>query len=110
MAKRKLDRMRNKGVKTCPASRHAHMIVDALRSKNGMGKLLADAGYEPDHMADSLESVIASLWAAREHLEWEALPVKGKFLYNGHWVPIKATTTQIAEQGDSHSHITEGNR
>ena len=93
MARRKLDAMRYKGAKTCPASRHAHMIVDSLRSKDGVGKLLADAGYEPDHMADSLESVIASLWEARTYLEWEPLPPKGKILHNGHWVPIKAMTT-----------------
>lgn len=62
MAKRMLDRLRDNGVKTCPAPRHALVIVDALISKNGMGKLLEDAAYEADHMAESLESLIASLW------------------------------------------------
>lgn len=88
MGKRTLDKMRDKGVKTCPASRHAHLIVDAMRSKDGIGKLLQDAGYEPDCMADSLESVISSLWESRRYLEWKPLPVKGKMLYRGHWVPI----------------------
>ena len=88
MGKKKLNAMRDKGVKTCPASRHAHLIVDNMRSKNGMGKILRDSGYDPDHMADSLESVISSLWEARQYLEWKPLPAKGKMLSNGHWVPI----------------------
>ena len=94
MGKRTLDKMRDKGVKTCPASRHAQLIVDAMRSKDGIGKLLRDAGYEPDHMADSLESVIISLWEARRYLEWKPLPAKGKILHRGHWVPM------TPQQGD----------
>lgn len=90
MGKSKIDKMREKGVKTCPASRHAHMIVDGLRSKGGYGKLLRDAGYDPNHMAESIESVVMSLWDARQYLEWEALPPTKGRPYNGRWVPIAA--------------------
>ena len=92
MAKRMLDRMLKKGVKTCPASRHAHDIVEAMRSKDGMGRLLNDAGFDPDSMADSIEAVIVSLWTARQHLEWRPLPKKvsqkGEITFSGRWVPI----------------------
>ena len=88
MSKSKLDQARNNGAKTCPASRHAHMIVDALRSKRGYGKLLRNAGYEPDHMANSIEGVILSLWEARQFLEWEVLPAKAGQLSNGRWDPV----------------------
>ena len=60
--------------KTCPASRHAAMIANSLRhkSKDGYGKMLRDAGFEPDHMADSIESAVISLWKARRFLEWDS--------------------------------------
>jgi hypothetical protein len=65
MAKSKLNKARDGGVKTCPASRHAHMIVDDLRSKTGLSKVLHGAGYDPDNMASSLEDVVLALWDAR---------------------------------------------
>lgn len=74
--------------KTCPCSRHAAMIANDLQSKKGIAKVLRDAGYDPQHMGESIEAAIASLWEARQYLEWEKLPATKKFKYNGHWVPI----------------------
>jgi hypothetical protein len=65
MAKSKLDKVREGGAKTCPASRHAQMIVDDLRSKTGLGHVLHGAGYDPEHLASSLEDVVLALWDAR---------------------------------------------
>lgn len=46
---------------TCPASRHALMIADALAS----GKPYAMLSEEPRHCARSIYAVIASLWELR---------------------------------------------
>jgi hypothetical protein len=75
--------------KTCPVSRHAAMIADGLRDrrKGGYGKVLHDAGYDPDHMASSIEATVMSLWEARRYLMWENLPPTKRYKYNGHWVP-----------------------
>jgi hypothetical protein len=71
--------------KTCPASRHVHMIVEGLLDADGT--LARDLhGYEPEHMAGSIASVLEGLWQARRWLRWqphvEDDPTKG-----GQWVP-----------------------
>jgi hypothetical protein len=75
-------------LKTCPASRHTRMITESLRDpRSPMRRLLIDAGYEPDHLAGSIEVTLACLWEARRWLEWEELPPTKRYKYNGHWVP-----------------------
>ena len=78
-----------KQAKTCPASRHTAMIAESLRDKKSpVHKLLAEAGYEPEHWAGSIESTVVSLWDARQHLRWEELPPTKRYpMCNGHWVP-----------------------
>ena len=49
---------------TCPASRHVAMMADGLASKHGY-PMLAE---EPEHCADSMRSVVESLWAMRTAL------------------------------------------
>lgn len=83
---------KGESAKTCPMSRHAAMIANGLRSKSagGFGKLLRDAGYEVDHMADTLEATVVSLWEARRFMEWQVLPPTKRYpLANGRWVPIR---------------------
>jgi hypothetical protein len=68
-AKRELNRVnraRNtKGVcVTCPASRHAAMIGEAL----GKRQRFAMIEEEPEHVAVSILSTVASLWKARAEL------------------------------------------
>lgn len=59
--------------RTCPASRHTAMIADSLRDKQSpLRKLLLDAGYEPDHMAQSIESTCMSVWQHRRYLQWDS--------------------------------------
>lgn len=73
------DKLKIGPAKTCPCSRHAAMIANDLRSrrKDGFGMVLREAGYEVDHMAESIEAAIVSLWQARQHLDW----------VDGKWVP-----------------------
>lgn len=48
-------------------SRHVRLIATDLRSKRSpLRKLLADAGYEPDHLAESMEQTVVMLWRTRE--------------------------------------------
>lgn len=62
--------------KTCPASRHVHIIVEALLDpKSDMHRTMA--GYEPEHIAGSIASVLEGLWNARRWMKYE----------NGKWVP-----------------------
>lgn len=57
-------------VNTCPVSRHTRMLADELRDpKSPFGKLMREAGYEPDHWASSLEWTVKSLWEARERIK-----------------------------------------
>lgn len=78
-------------------SRHAAMIANDLRSKGkgGYGRILRDAGYEVDHMADTLEATVVALWSARRFMEWQELPPTKRYpLANGHWVPITPTSEE----------------
>lgn len=99
--KKRLDKARAES-QPCGASRHVHMIVDALTDKNGpMRELLDREGYEPEHMADSIGSVLEGLWNARRWLKWEHLPPTKRYAYNGHWVPdLDAIAKWEAEQGN----------
>jgi len=51
-------------VNTCPASRHVHMMADALAT----GEKFHPFDEEPFHCAESLYSVITSLWKARDRI------------------------------------------
>lgn len=73
--------------KTCPASRHVHLIVEGLLdTKEGYGAELTKLGYNPEHLAGSIASVLENLWKARRWMRWqpnaEGDPTKG-----GEWVP-----------------------
>lgn len=48
-------------VNTCPASRHLHMIADAL----ARGETYHMLTEEPDHCASTMYSVLLSLWTLR---------------------------------------------
>lgn len=63
-------------VNTCPASRHVHMMADAL-AKGQTYHMFTD---EPEHAAGSLYSVITSLWEARDEL----------IRLKGHWHDAEA--------------------
>lgn len=62
--RRRIARARNFPTNTCPASRHVHLMADALSSGKGYPMLTE----EPEHCAGSLYSVIESLWKARTEL------------------------------------------
>jgi hypothetical protein len=49
---------------TCAASRHVHLMADALAS----GRAYPMLQEEPEHCAGSLLSVLESLWKARRRL------------------------------------------
>lgn len=49
---------------TCPASRHVHLMADALAA----GKPYPMIAEDPEHCAGSLLSVLESLWKARRRI------------------------------------------
>ena len=56
--------------RTDPTSRHVKVISEDLRDLHSpLRKVVAEAGYEPDHMANSMELTVKMLWEAREKLE-----------------------------------------
>lgn len=61
--RRRANRIRDKHgfAVTCPASRHVHMIADALSSRTAYDRL----PWEQDHIAGSLYAVLESLWKDR---------------------------------------------
>lgn len=58
---RRVNRARKFMVNTCPASRHLHMIADALAAKHPYWMLLE----EPQHIAETMYSVLEQLWKLR---------------------------------------------
>ena len=52
------------------SSRHTKIIAqDILRdTRSPVRRILIDAGYEPDHWAQSLETTVQMLWEARVKL------------------------------------------
>jgi hypothetical protein len=84
---RDLDKAR-KGLfphKTCPASRHVHLIVEGMMDrKSPLSRELA--GFEPEHMASSIASVLESLWKARRWMRWQP-NIVGDYMAGGEWVP-----------------------
>lgn len=62
--RRRVNRARNFPTNTCPASRHVHLMADALAS----GKQYFMFTEEPEHCAGSLYAVLESLWKARTEL------------------------------------------
>lgn len=62
--RRRVNRARKFPTNTCGASRHVHMMADALASGKGY-RMLED---EPKHCAESLYAVLESLWKARTEL------------------------------------------
>lgn len=62
--KRRVERARHFPVNTCPASRHLHIIALALASNKPYAMLTE----EPEHCAETMLSVLESLWKARTEL------------------------------------------
>lgn len=63
-ARKAADKARKFMVNTCPASRHLHIMADAL-AKGGKYHMFDD---EPEHCAESIYAVITALWLARDEL------------------------------------------
>jgi len=59
--RRRVNRAREFPVNTCPASRHLHMIAEAL----AVGRAYPMLTEEPEHCAGSMLSVLESLWKLR---------------------------------------------
>lgn len=90
------------GVNTCGASRHAAMIAEHLFDpKCELTQAIEAAGFEADHMGESIASVVTSLWEARRFLKWESLPATKKHPYNGHWVPDMEAIAKFNAAQDS---------
>lgn len=62
---RRVNRARQFPINTCPASRHVHMIGEALIR----GKKYHMIDEEPEHVGGSLLSVVESLFKARTEID-----------------------------------------
>ncbi len=62
--KRRVNRARNFPINTCPASRHLHIIAEALAS----GRAYPMLAEEPEHCAQTMLAVLEALWQARTRL------------------------------------------
>ena len=60
-AMRRVTKARRFPTNTCPASRHLHMIAVALAKRQPYWMLLE----EPQHVAETMLSVLESLWTLR---------------------------------------------
>jgi len=58
---RRVNRARKFMVNTCPASRHLHMIADALAARQPYWQILE----EPQHIAETMYAVLEQLWKLR---------------------------------------------
>lgn len=61
----KMDAARNFPVNTCPASRHAQMIAEALIEGRPYPMLTED----PEHCGESIAAVVTALYKARSRLK-----------------------------------------
>ena len=62
--RRRVNRARKTFVNTCPASRHLHLIAVRLAAGHPYPMLQE----EPEHCAETMLSVLESLWKARTEL------------------------------------------
>ena len=62
--RRRVNRARNFPANTCPASRHLHLMAEAL----ACGRPYPMIQEEPEHCAVTMLSVLESLWKARTEL------------------------------------------
>lgn len=62
--KRRATRAKRFPHNTCPASRHLHLMAQRLAA----GKPYPMLADEPQHCAETMLSVLASLWEARTEL------------------------------------------
>ena len=63
--RRRVNRARNFPENTCSASRHLHMIAERM----AVGKPTHIHQAEMEHFAETMLSVLESLWKARTELE-----------------------------------------
>lgn len=73
--KRRTNRARKFPKNTCPASRHVHMMAEAL----ARGEHYHMFEEEPEHCAGSLLSVLESLWKLRTKAGWPDAKDKAEF-------------------------------
>lgn len=68
--RRRVNRARNFPENTCGASRHLHLIAERMAA----GKQYPMLQEEPAHCAETMLSVLESLWKARTELERLKVP------------------------------------
>lgn len=73
--KRRASRARNFPTNTCPASRHLHMIADALSK----GQPYPMIDEEPQRIAENILVVLEALWKLRTETGWPTEKHKREF-------------------------------
>lgn len=64
--RRRVQRARRFPQNTCPASRHLHIMADALAT----GQIYPMFQEDPEHCAETMLSVLESLWKLRTQTGW----------------------------------------
>ncbi len=65
---RRVNRARRFGENTCPASRHLHIMAEALAT----GRPYPMFEEEPEYCTETMLSVLESLWKLRTKTGWPA--------------------------------------
>lgn len=91
--RKRVKEARNFPANTCPASRHLQMIADGLLSKRGYPMLQE----EPQHCAEAMLSVLASLWELRTKSPEYAKEVREALAVLDGWKPPESSPSE----GDS---------
>ncbi len=73
--RRRVNRARRFAENTCPASRHLHVMADTLAS----GQPYAMFEDEPEHCAETMLSVLESLWKLRTKTGWPSSAERQRF-------------------------------
>lgn len=74
--RRRVNRAKKFCKNTCPASRHLHMMAEALAK----GQKYHMLDEEPEHCAGAMLSVLESLWKLRTETGWPSAKDKRKWM------------------------------
>jgi hypothetical protein len=90
--RRRVNRARNFPTNTCGASRHLHMMADALAE----GREYHMLAEEPEHCACSIYAILASLWETRAQLWTLREKYEPEQLRADHEAAVKMLTERLS--------------
>lgn len=87
----RMNRQRDFPASTCPATRHAAMIAEALI----LGRPYPMLVEEPEHCGGSIASAVGSAWSARRQLRRLGYTWRHDDLGRVRWVRLPASEMEI---------------